>query len=531
MKRFVLVMILLAVGVFVGANLEYVGGISTRIFDTTHKMTEQEAVEGLPSGAVTSEAPTKQPASQEEDRKILYWGDSMLPDYRSDKPGKSPMGMDLVPVYADGEEGQSDNGLPLVTIAPEVVNNLGVRTAEVVRGPLSRQIETVGYLDYDETMISHVHLRGEGWIQRLLVKAVGDPVKQGQLLFELYSPTLVVAQEEYVLAMAMNDEKRMNASKLRLTALGVSQSQIESLTKTRKAEQTVQVYSPQNGVLTALNIREGMHVTPATEVMSVADLSHIWLLAEVFEHQASWVKPGQRAEARLPSMPDGVWVGKVDYIYPNLDAMTRTLRVRLRFDNPDVLLKPNMFAHVSISGGEKEDVLRIPREALIRDGASERVILALGEGRFRPQKVEVGIESEDWVEIRSGLTEGEMVVVSAQFLIDSEASLKASLGRLQPPQETMSEDKASLRDERVLAVGTVNRVIEDGRKLNIQHEPIPELGWPGMTMEFQVADTVDLTQLPVGGRVRFALQHSDHGQYVISDIQALASDQQVTDHD
>ncbi|MEE9286856.1 MAG: efflux RND transporter periplasmic adaptor subunit [Gammaproteobacteria bacterium] len=438
MKKLVTITILVAAGIILGASLEYFGAVSTRILGTIHKVTQSEPGEDLTTEEVIAESAAKdRPSAKAKEREILHWVAPMDPNYRRDQPGKSPMGMDLVPVYADEEQGQQDGAFPVITIAPEVVNNLGVRTAPVERGPLSRRIEAVGYLAYDETMMSHVHLRAEGWIERLLVKAAGDPVKKGQLLFELYSPTLNVAQEEYLLAMAMNDEKRMRASTLRLKALGVSPLQIERLTKTRKADQYVQVYASQNGVVTALKVREGMYVTPATEVMSLADLSSVWLLAEVFERQANWVKPGQTAEVRLPSVPDGVWEGKVDYIYPDLDAMTRTLRVRLRFDNPDEALKPNMYAHVSILGDRIDDALRIPREALIRDGTSERVILALGEGRFQPREVEVGIESDDWVEVRSGLTEDDTVVVSAQFLIDSEASLKASLQRVQPPQKAM----------------------------------------------------------------------------------------------
>lgn len=438
MKKLVTVTVLVAAGIILGANLKYLGGVSTRILGTIHKVTKSEPGEDLTTEEVIAESAAKdRPGAKAKKREILHWVAPMDPNYRRDQPGKSPMGMDLVPVYADEEQGQQDGALPIITIAPEVVNNLGVRTAPVERGPLSRRIESVGYLDYDETMMSHVHLRAEGWIEHLVVKAAGDPVKKGQLLFELYSPTLNVAQEEYLIAMRMNDEKRMKASTLRLKALGVSQSQIKRLTKTRKADQYVQVYASQNGVVTALKVREGMYVTPATEVMSLADLSSIWLLAEVFERQANWVKPGQTAEVRLPSVPDGVWEGKVDYIYPDLDSVTRTLRVRLRFDNPDEALKPNMYAHVSIFGGQIDNALRIPREALIRDGASERVILALGEGRFQPREVEVGIESDDWVEVRSGLSEGDTVVVSAQFLIDSEASLKASLQRVQPPQKAM----------------------------------------------------------------------------------------------
>ncbi len=362
--------------------------------------------------------------------KPLYWVAPMDPNFRSDQPGKSPMGMDMVPVYADG----NDDVGTTVKISPEVVNNLGVRTTVVQRGPLTRNITTVGYLDYDETRISHIHTRTEGWIERLSVRAEGEQVKKGQVLFELYAPTLVNAQEEYLQALAGANQLLLAASRERLQALGVSPSQVERLKKDRKAAQRVKFYASQSGVLSRLNVREGMFVKPDTEVMSLANLDQVWLLVEVFERQANWVKTDQVAEARLPSLPDRLWTGAVEYIYPDLDPVTRTLRVRLRFDNTERLLMPNMYAHVEIYGEPKEDVLSIPREAVIRGASQTRVIVALGDGRFEAREIIAGMESNDRVEVQSGLKAGEEVVVTSQFLIDSEASLRASLQRLQPPE-------------------------------------------------------------------------------------------------
>ncbi|RMD69883.1 MAG: efflux RND transporter periplasmic adaptor subunit, partial [Gammaproteobacteria bacterium] len=364
---------------------------------------------------------------KKKERKILYWVAPMDPSYRSDKPGKSPMGMDLIPVYADEEEeGEA------VKIAPEVVNNLGVRTASVTRQVLARRIDTVGYVTYDETRIRHIHPRTDGWIGRLTVKFEGERVKKGQLLFSLYSPTLVNAQEEYIQALATGNKGLIRASRERLRALGVSEEEIKRLTRTRKVEQLIHVYAEQDGVVARLNVREGMYITPTTEVMSLADLQSVWVMAEVFERQAGWVKPGQRATVRLPYLPGQTFQGEVDYLYPELDAKTRTLKARLRFDNMDEAMKPNMYADIAIEA-EPREALAIPREALIRMEDGARVILALGEGRFRPQPVKVGIESGDLVEVLDGLHEGQRIVVSAQFLIDSEASLKASLMRMTSP--------------------------------------------------------------------------------------------------
>ena len=365
-------------------------------------------------------------AADDSDREVLYWVAPMDANYRRDKPGKSPMGMELVPVYADAGSGDGNS----VTIAPEVVQNLGVRTTVAERSRLWRGIDTVGYVDYDESKVSHIHLRTEGWIEDLVVQSEGERVTKGQRLFNLYSPELVNAQEEFVQALKAGNKGLIRASRSRLGALGIPASQIKRLEKNRKPTQTIPIYAPQDGVVSSLSVRDGMYIKPAVRVMSLADLSSVWLLAEIFERQADWVKVGQPAEVSLAFLPGRIWEGKVEYIYPSLDPKTRTLKARLRFANPDEALKPNMYANVKIYGGSGDAVVVIPLAALIRTGREERVIIARGEGRFEPRLVRVGIESGDWVEIIEGVEPGENLVVSGQFLIDSEASLKASMLRM-----------------------------------------------------------------------------------------------------
>ena len=365
------------------------------------------------------------------EREILYWVAPMDANYRRDKPGKSPMGMDLVPVYADAGGGDGSS----ISIAPEVVQNLGVRTAVAERSRLWRAIDTVGYVDYDESRVSHIHLRTEGWIENLVVESEGERVTRGQRLFNLYSPDLVNAQEDFVQALVSGNKGLIGASRSRHKALGIPSSQIKRLEKDRKASQTIPIYAPQDGVVASLSVRDGMYIKPATRVMSLADLSSVWLLAEVFERQADWVEVNQPAEVTLDFLPGRTWEGRVEYIYPSLDPITRTLKARLRFPNPDEALKPNMYANVIIYGGPKDDVVVVPLEALIRTGREERVVIALGEGRFESRSVRAGIESGEWVEILEGVQPGEDIVVSGQFLIDSEASLKASMMRMAPVAE------------------------------------------------------------------------------------------------
>jgi Cu(I)/Ag(I) efflux system membrane fusion protein len=453
-------------------------------------------------------------AQQDEEKEILYWVAPMDPNYQRDKPGKSPMGMELVPVYSDGGDGSS------ITISPAVVQNLGVRTAQAELTRLWRGIDTVGYVDFDESKLSHIHLRTEGWIEKLYVTSEGERVKKNQRLLDIYSPELVNAQEEYIQALNINNKGILQASRDRLVALGIPSNQIKQLKKTRRARQTIAIYASQDGVVSTLPVREGMYVKPATRIMSLADLSSVWLLAEVFERQSDWVKVGHPAEVRLAYLPGRKWDGRVEYIYPSLDPKTRTLKVRLRFDNPDEALKPNMYANVKIFGGPKDDTTVIPVEALIRTGREERVVLALGEGRFASQKVESGIESGDWVEILDGIVAGDKVVVSGQFLIDSEANLKASMARMTDPETETDPGESMNTAKMTTATGEIRAIMPEEGKINLAHEAIPALDWPAMQMDFKLKEGVALENLKAGDKVEFMLMESDDG-FRITEIRSI----------
>ncbi len=459
-------------------------------------------------------------ANADEEKAILYWVAPMDPNYQRDRPGKSPMGMDLVPVYADDNAQEN-----VVSIKPEVVQSLGVRTAIAERTRLWRGIDTVGYIDFDESKVSHIHLRTEGWIEKLTVKSEGERVNKGDFLFDLYSPKLVNAQEELVTAITSGSKSLIRASKERLSALGVSDGQIAQLQKDKKILQRISIYALQDGVVSSLSVREGMFVKPANRVMSLADLSSIWLLAEVFERQSQWVSNGLPAEVRLSFLPGKVWEGKVEYIYPSLDPKTRTLKVRLRFDNPDEFLKPNMYANVRIFGGPKENTIVIPVEGLIRTGREERVIIALGEGRFEARHVTAGIESGNYVEILEGVDEGEAIVISGQFLIDSEASMRASLMRMSPAinekKDMVKADTANAK--MVTGSGVIKAINVDENTLNLQHQAIEELGWPAMTMDFLLGDMVSLEGLQVNDSVTFRMEQRGQ-RYQITSIHKMSAD-------
>jgi len=375
------------------------------------------------------------------ERKVLYWVAPMDPSFRRDAPGKSPMGMDLVPVYED----EADRSPGTVKIDPVVVNNLGVRTAVAESGSLSRRIDTVGYVGFDEDTLHHVHTRVDGWIEKLATKATGDPVAKGQLLFELYSPTLVNAQQEFLAAFRSNNTVLREASRERLTALGLTDGEIDRLQREKSVRQRVRIYAEADGVIAHLAVREGIFITPANEVMSIAELDRVWVLAEVFERQAAWVKPGQHAMVQLDYVPGKTWHGAVDYVYPELDPQTRTLKVRIRFENEEQTLRPNMFARVTIFGEGTGPVVHVPREAVIRGGKFDRVVVDVGDGQFRSRPVTIGIESGDRIAIRAGLAAGERIVTSGQFLIDSESNIEAALANMaEPSAEAMQNGAADM---------------------------------------------------------------------------------------
>ena len=453
------------------------------------------------------------PGAAPEERKILYWVAPMDPNFKRDEPGKSPMGMDLVPVYADDVGGET------VTISPQVENNLGVRTAPATVRPLWRRIEATGYVGFDETRISHINTRVKGWIVDLHADAEGEEVVKGDPLFEFYSPELVNAQKEYLSALRRGRGPMLDGAQEKLRALGMVPAQIEALAREGVASENVRINSPQDGILTSLSVREGMYIQPNTPIMTLADLSSVWLQAEVFASQADWVAEGQSATATIESMAGTEFQGQVEYVYPVLDPQTRTLRVRLQFDNPGQRLKPNMYARVTIYGRLKPNALTVPRSAVIPAPGNDRVVVSLGEGDFEVREVMTGLESGEYVDVLAGLSEGERVVTSAQFLIDSEASISGSIRRLDA-----SQDWAEQRSlDRVYVSGWVDAVDRENQRVRISHGPIDDLGWPAMTMVFDTIPGLDLADIRAGQDVRFGLLQRESGEYVLEHIHPGAS--------
>ena len=352
----------------------------------------------------------------------------MHPQIVRDEAGSCPIcGMALVPKMIDSGAGKR----PTVEISNAIINSMGVRTQPAANTTLWKYIETVGRIDYDETRLAHVHPRAEGWMETLELNAEGEPVRNGQLIGRLYSEEILSAQVDFLIALDQSSSKtRVDKARNRLRLLGVTEPTISAIQKKRESINTVPIVANADGVVTRLGARKGMYVTPNMEIVTIADLSHIWVLVDVYEHQIDWLELGQTAEIRVPAYPGRSWDGKVEYIYPELDPKSRTLKVRLAFDNPDGLLKANMFADVTIYGGPQRDTLAVPAEAVIETGRRSSVVLALGDGRFQPVDVVTGMASGGMVEILSGIKAGDEVVVSGQFLIDSESSLQASFLRM-----------------------------------------------------------------------------------------------------
>lgn len=443
------------------------------------------------------------------EKEPLYWVAPMDANYRRDKPGKSPMGMDLVPVYAEDASSET-NTAGLVEIEPHVVNNLGVRTAEVEMQTVTSPINTVGYVQYNENKLVHIHPRVDGWIEKLYVRAEGDPVKAGQPLYELYSPELVNAQEEILIARRLKDKALLESSRERMRALQISDKFIDNLLKTGNVKQAVTFYSPQDGVVDKLEVRDGFYVTPGNNLMSIGQLDNVWVEAEVFERDAARVFEGQHVELTTEGYPGKIWQGKVDYIYPTLRAESRTLRLRISLDNPDLLLRPNMYALLRVHT-KSENKLVVPHEAVIRTGQQNRVVLALDEGKFKSVAVSLGRINSNYIEILDGLSEGETVVTSAQFLIDSESSKTSDFKRMSGEEETDS----------VWMKGTVNSIMLDSRMLNISHEAVPEWQMMGMTMHFMIAPDVDMSVVKAGQEIHFQAQRVEAG-FLITMIHIMA---------
>lgn len=454
-------------------------------------------------------------ASKASSKEPLYWVAPMDASYKRDKPGKSPMGMDLVPVYDDA--GGEQNPAGTVTISPAVENNLGVKMAAVIKAKLSPNIETVGYIAFDESKLWQTNVRVSGWVQKLNINAVGEHVNQGEVLFTLYSPELIKAQEELLNAYRTKRQGLIKGATERLVTLGVDRAQIAQIVRKGKAEESVEVKAVNDGIIASLNIREGGYLSPAQAVISAGPIDEVWVDAEVFERQGHWIKAGTDANMTLDSLPGQSWQGKVDYVYPILDPKTRTLRVRLKFKNTDRNLKPNMFANITLQPQTKESVLIIPRESVIRSGNMTRVILAEGEGKFRSARIDVGREAANQVEVLAGLSTRDTVVTSAQFMLDSESSQNADLSRING-LEMDHENMAAQASQTAWAKGEITDIMIDHKMLTLNHQAVKEWNWPSMKMNFMVSDKLDMSQLQKGDTIEFEMQKQQDDSYLIIDI-------------
>ncbi|MGB5538753.1 MAG: efflux RND transporter periplasmic adaptor subunit [Gammaproteobacteria bacterium] len=385
---------------------------------------------------------------------VLFYRNPMNPAITSPVPAQDEMGMDYIPVYA-GDDG-TGNGEPAgtVKIDPVTVQNIGVRTATAGRQALSRQIRAVGRVDFDEERLSRLHPKTEGWIEELYIDKTGEKIGRDAILLNIYSPQLVTSQQEYLLALNSLDalkespyeeirggaEQLVTSSRERLELLDVPEHQIHELERTRRIKKNLHIHSPFDGVIINIGAREGQFVTPTTELYKIADLSRVWVFADVYESEVSWIQAGDPVDMKLAAIPGKVFSGRVGYIYPYAEAKTRTIKVRLEFDNPDLLLKPDMFADVTIHAQRTVDAIVIPAEAVMRSGEREQVFVVRGPGKFEPRDVRLGVSAKGLVQVLEGVSAGEAVVTSSQFLIDSESKLREATAKM---LETMSREKGA----------------------------------------------------------------------------------------
>jgi Cu(I)/Ag(I) efflux system membrane fusion protein/cobalt-zinc-cadmium efflux system membrane fusion protein len=372
--------------------------------------------------------PVRRGPASDRERTISHWAAPMDPTYISDGPGKSPMGMDLIPVYEEADR----HGLT-VTINPVVVQNMGIRVAPAHIGPIFRHVRSIGEIEVAEDEISVVNLRYSGWIETIHVDETGTEVRKGQALFDIYSPELVSAQEEFLLALRTDgaDGARARSARTRLRNWEVPNSTIDRLAERMETSRTITVRAPRAGFVLHKNVVEGARVNAGSDLYRIGNLQNIWVRAEVYEADAPWVRVGQKAAMELSFQAGAPLIGTVSYVYPTLNPRSRTLTVRLEFPNPGLALKPGMFATIRIETRRKDDALVIPTEAILHSGERQIVFVADSIGRYSPRDIDTGLVGDrQLTEVVGGLEAGEMVVVSGQFLLDSESQLQEAINKL-----------------------------------------------------------------------------------------------------
>lgn len=450
----------------------------------------------------------EQAQTESSDRRVLYWYDPMFPDKRFDKPGKSPfMDMELVPRYADEAGGAGG-----VTVSPSVMQNLGIRLAKVETRDIAPVVRAVGRVEFDERLISEVQTLTPGFVERLSVRAEGEPIGAGRVVAQVYSPELLAAQNEYralITSSGVASASLRSAARSRLRLLGLPEGSVRRLERGGAPQRTYPVVSRTGGVVTSIGARPGSQVSLGQSIVTVQGLGQVLVIADVPEASMSNIHVGQPAEITFPGYAGEVRRGVVDYIFPSLNAQSRTAQVRITLPNPGARLKSGMFANVTLQGAGGMAVV-VPSEAVIDTGRRKVVIVKRG-GSFVPQEVRTGRDYDQWTEIAAGLRPGEEVVASGQFLIDSEASLSGYLSRL----ETTRAPAPKQANGR----GLIQSLDGERGLVTIVHEPIPALRWPAMTMTFKVRRPAMLRGLKRGLRVEFAVNARPEGeQYVIERI-------------
>ncbi|MBE0473683.1 efflux RND transporter periplasmic adaptor subunit [Rhodoferax sp.] len=467
------------------------------------------------------------------EKKILYYRNPMgLPD-TSPTPKKDSMGMDYIAVYAAGAD-EDEVPANQVKISTDKVQKLGVRTEAAQLRSLEKQVRASGRIEPDERRVVAISPKFEGYVERLHVNVTGQAVGKGQPLFEVYSPELVSAQREYAIALqgvaSLKDagsqaqtgmQQLADASLLRLRNWDISDAQIKALSETGATTRTLTLRSPVSGIVMDKKALQGMRFMPGEALYQIADLSSVWVIADVFEQDIGLVKTGTQATVSINAYPGKNFTGRVTYVYPTLTAETRTVPVRVELANPGGLLKPGMFAQVELPVGAKGQVITVPLSAVIDSGTRQIVLVDQGNGRFESREVKLGARSDTYVEVLDGVNSGEPVVVAANFLIDAESNLQAALGGLGsagPAADSTPATGSAAKAVGHKATGTVEDVdLKDG-SVSMSHAPVPSLNWPAMTMEFKAANPALLQALKPGAKVDFEFVERAPGEWVITNI-------------
>jgi Cu(I)/Ag(I) efflux system membrane fusion protein len=452
-------------------------------------------------------------SQSESVRRVLYWYDPMVPDQHFDRPGKSPfMDMQLVPRYAD--EASAEQG---VRIDPGVAQNFGVRLATVTSAPLQQRTTAAGVIAFNDRNVAIVQARAGGFVERSYGRAIGDVVSTGAPLVDVRIPEWTAAQGEY-LALRQGGGELASAARRRLAMLGMPESLIARVERSGQPSPVATISAPISGAITALDLRAGMTLTPGASVATINGVSPVWLVVSLPQADAALARRGARVTARIPAYPDQTFAGRIESVLPAADPTTRTVQVRIALANADGRLRPGMTAEAEIAQGAPHQALLVPAEAVIQTGRRTIVIVALDNGRFAPTEVAIGRRSGDNIEIGSGLSEGQRVVASGQFLIDSEASLSGALDRLQNSAAQQNPTPAAAEHE---ATGRLTAITSQG--VTIAHGAVPDLNWPEMTMQFGFGRPDMGAGLRVGDEVTFRFHQVPGGSYAISEIHRVGA--------